>query len=76
MNKVDMNKNNAWNVCVWGQAIKICPVVNWSTQQECDRLNSDHLDKLWKSFLLDILYELEAEGLIKISDRQAPRHKD
>jgi hypothetical protein len=75
MNKVDMNKNNACNVCVWGQAIKICPVVNWSTQQECDQCNSDHLDKAWKSFLLDILYELEAEGLIKISGGQAPRPK-
>lgn len=78
MNKVDMNKNNAWNV--WGQeqAIKICPVVNWSnwsTQQECDQFNPDHLDKAWKSFLLDMLYELEAEGLIKISGGQAPRPK-
>jgi hypothetical protein len=65
---------DAWDVS--GKAIEICPVLNWLAKQECDRINPHWLNKAWKSFLLDILCELEAEGLIKVSGDQASRPVD
>ena len=68
------NTRDAWDVS--GKAIEICPVLNWLAKQECDRINPHWLNKAWKSFLLDILCELEAEGLIKVSGDQASRPGD
>lgn len=65
---------DAWDVS--GKAIEICPVLNWLAKQEFDRINPHWLNKAWKSFLLDILCELEAEGLIKVSGDQASRPGD
>lgn len=74
------NKSKAWDAWdawdVSGKAIEICPVLNWLAKQECDRINPHWLNKAWKSFLLDILCQLEAEGLIKVSDGQASRPGD
>lgn len=75
--KKNKNKSKAWDAWdVSGKAIEICPVLNWLAKQECDRINPHWLNKAWKSFLLDILCQLEAEGLIKVSDGQASRPGD
>lgn len=74
------NKSNTWDARdawdVSGKAIQICPVLNWLAKQECDRINPHWLNKAWKSFLLDILCELETEGLIEVSDGQSSRPGD
>lgn len=74
-NKSNTRDNwDAWDVS--GKAIQICPVLNWLAKQESDRITPPWLNKAWKSFLFDMLCQLEAEGLIKVSDGQASRTGD